>query len=202
MNSEEKELTQDEILAILKRQILDVTKGQEEVEEESENDAKSMAIVTIHPVNENFKLFSVFNDFTSEEELLKINDSLNTWFSSLHESIFLNVDRVYGEYLNKLIEIKEYLENQEILGSFSGAIVGDNKTIVSKVGNTAVYKYFNEGFDEMSVKGLLKIISNDTFNFIVLSSNNEYNNLSDNRIKIVSSNIDKDDITKVILENE
>ncbi len=195
MNLDEKEMSEEEILSLLEKQIIGVT--------EEEKELKSVVAITPHPNNENFKLFAVFNDFADEELLFKIEDDINNWFSSLNDSIYLNIDRIYGEYLNKLVNIKEKLEEQEFaLGSFSSAIVGENKTIISKVGNTNIYRYSNGSIDDLSVKGLLKILSNDNFDSLVLMSKGEYGNILDNRIKIVSKNVTKEELVERLFESK
>lgn len=151
--------------------------------------------------NNDAKLLLVLNKFPSEIATNTI-DALNNWFKELSNEALEDINNLYHLFIEKIKEIK--INDIEDI-TLSAALTNGSHVIVLNVGSIGVYKY-NSGAIEPILKNTEKdtinaeIISNDEYQTIVLLSASETDDLSDERIKIINKNTNREQLALDLLE--
>ena len=215
MNNNEKEEIKKEIESL-------ITKAKEEKLKEIESKEKNteslnileQQLKTILPIPKKEMVNKISNVSNNEAKLLLVlnklpNDTatniieeLNNWFNSLSKEILSDINNLNNLFIEKINQ----LEINNIQGmTLSAALSNGNNVIVLNIGNIGVYKY-NTGAIEPILKNVeqdkinSEIISNNDYQTIVLLSAGESDDLSDERIKIINKNTNREKLALDLLE--
>lgn len=128
----------------------------------------------------------------SKEETNIVSKYIEEWFYELPVQRLVNTTAL----CQSLISIIRELGLLEMKGiSLSCALNNDENTIVARVGNAPIYKYINGEIQPINVieNTLIstEILNNNDYQTIVLFSNDEKDDLSNERIKVISKNTDR-----------
>jgi protein phosphatase len=102
-----------------------------------------------HPKNKDFKLLAVADGDSSklfgEQASNYVLSSILKWFETLDESLYDNIDDLKALINNKLRQINiELSQNRDDRAStFTCAIIGKNKTLISSIGDSRAYTLKN-----------------------------------------------------------
>lgn len=102
-------------------------------------------ILLEHPNNKEFKLMAIADANENRGSLDSASNyiilSLMKWFESLNPMLFENIDYVINLLDNKLKQINlEIIDSKKGDASLACVIVGKDKTLISTIGNSRVYK--------------------------------------------------------------
>ena len=108
------------------------------------------SLIIEHPNNRKFKLLAVADgisyNFSGERASNYVLASILKWFEELDECYFNDIESLERLLINKLKQINfELRDNKDGRGTtFTCAIVGNNKTLVSSIGDSRAYLLNNE----------------------------------------------------------
>ncbi len=180
------------------------------LEEEKEKRQKTKSRITIlsHPMNQNFKFYSVVDNISSNQES-KIIDDMNHWFITLEQNLFKDANTLYLVYLEKL---KSLFSNKR--ATYAGVILTEEKTIITSIGKKEIYTYHDgkillldktnfklEPLEE-NEELISSIIKNDDYITLMLSTDGNLGNILDDKVKIITKKTDRDELAKELLESK
>lgn len=203
----------DDVLCFLKKEIKTAISEKEAKVRKEQYERRSSILIASHPVNSDFKFLAVLNDIPEKHAGAIAMDDMERWFLSLKSEIFSNLNLLYAEYVNKLMDFGKTFVGIETgsFPTFSGVIVGPYSSLIVSIGDTTIYTYrngkikpFTTEYDKVfSIVNGLKmrsnIIENDKYASLVLISNGEYESLSNDRVKIIARNTKREDLAQSLL---
>lgn len=149
----------------------------------------------------NANLTLTLNKMPTPEETNIISRYLEEWFYELPAHKIVN-----STYLcHSLISIIRELGLLEMKGiTVACALNNDEKTIVARIGNTPIYKYTNGEIQPINIAEntliSTEILDNTDYQSIVLFTDNEQDDLSNERVKVISKNTDRQKLAVDLLE--
>lgn len=174
-------------LQVLEYMLKNVLKKPEKKEESTNR------IINVSNKNlNNTNLILTLSKMPSKEETNIVSKYIEEWFYELPVQRLVNTTAL----CQSLISIIRELGLLEMKGiSLSCALNNDENTIVARVGNAPIYKYINGEIQPINVieNTLIstEILNNNDYQTIVLFSNDEKDDLSNERIKVISKNTDR-----------
>lgn len=194
--------------ALLKEEKLNVAKF--------DNKSKKNSIIIVPNLNDpNFRFVAVANDLRDSKISSDIVNDFVNWFSFLKEDYKNDMVFLESILIEKFKNSKDYFKDneQDILPSFAGVIVGANETIIVKIRDVEMYSYKNAkiellndvGYkstfltDDLEVK--TKVIDNKDYITLIMLSNGEYGNIIDDEVKVITKDTDRDKLAEELFQS-
>lgn len=146
----------------------------------------------------NTKLILVLNQMPENLN----TDEIMKWFAGLNIETLQDVATLKDIYMQKIQETGiPTIEGMTL----SSTILTEDNTIVTNLGKVPIYKYTNgeiENIDELSQKELSSIIipTND-YQTIMMYTDGEKESIEDDKIKVINSKTNRDELALELLES-
>lgn len=181
-----------------------------------DNKSKKNSIIIVPNLNDpNFRFVAVANDLRDSKISSDIVNDFVNWFSFLKEDYKNDMVFLESILIEKFKNSKDYFKDneQDILPSFAGVIVGANETIIVKIRDVEMYSYKNAkiellndvGYkstfltDDLEVK--TKVIDNKDYITLIMLSNGEYGNIIDDEVKVITKDTDRDKLAEELFQS-